>query len=563
MSADDRRPDDAGFRARAVKICTGSACVAAGAQEIAEAFRTALARAGGDPPAVDAGPREDRVRATGCFGPCGIGPLVEIPELDLLYCRVRLADVEEIVETTMRRGRTLRRLLYRDGATGRTRRGAWEIPFFTLQTRRVLERCGEIDPERIDDYVERGGYRGLERAVRRLTPAEIVEEIKRSGLQGRGGAGFPAGLKWSLVAGAEADDRVVICNADEGDPGAFTDRGILEGDPHAVIEGLAIAGRAVDAATGLVYVRSEYPLAIRRMELGLEQARRAGYLGPDVLGSGFSFEVSIVPGAGAYVCGEETALIHSIEGRRAMPRPRPPYPARRGLWGGPTLIHNVETFANVTRILANGAGEFSRVGTALSRGTKTLALTGRISNPGLIEVPLGITPREIVDEIGGGIPGGGRFKAALLGGPGGGWLSAEDLDTPIDFPSLTRLGLTMGSGGLMLLDERTCIVRVVRQLMEFFVEESCGKCPPCRIGTRTMLNLLDRASRGESPDGELERLRTLGDHIRRTSLCGLGRQAPNPTLSGMRKFRGEFEAHILHHRCPAGECPGLAAGEAR
>jgi len=547
-----------GARGRSVKICTGGACVAAGALEIADAFRLALAGPGRRPASVGTTDCPHDVRATGCFGPCGLGPLVEIPELDLLYCRVRVEDVDEIVEASVRAGGTLRRLLYRDPATGRERRGSWEIPFFTEQTRSVLARCGKIDPERIEAYVASDGYRGLERALLRMKPREIIEEIHRSSLQGRGGAGFPAGLKWSVVAETEADGRAVICNADEGDPAAFTDRGILEGDPHAVIEGLAIAARAVGAGRGLIYIRSEYSLAIQRLELALEQARGAGFLGPDALGSGFSLDLSVVRGAGAYVCGEETALIQSIEGRRAMPRPRPPYPARQGLRGKPTLIHNVETFANVARILAQGAGEFSRVGTALSRGTKALALTGRVANPGLVEVPLGTPPRVIIDEIGGGMAGGGRFKAALLGGPGGGWLTTEDLDTPLDYPSLKRLGLSMGSGGLVVLDDRSCIVRAVRQLTEFFVNESCGKCPPCRIGTRALLNLLDRISKGESPPGELDRLRRLGEHIGRTSLCGLGKQSPNPALGALRKFREEFEAHALDRRCPAGECPGMS-----
>jgi NADH:ubiquinone oxidoreductase subunit F (NADH-binding) len=425
----------------------------------------------------------------------------------------------------------------------------------------VLERCGRIDPERIEEYLDHGGYRGLERACREMSSTDIIDEIKRSELQGRGGAGFPAGLKWSLVAEARASERWVVCNADEGDPGAFTDRALLEGDPHAVIEGLVIAGRAVGASKGLVFVRAEYGLASQRLAIAIGQARAAGYLGPDVLGSGFSFDLSIVPGAGAYVCGEETALLGSLEGRRAMPRPRPPYPALRGFRAAPTLIQNVETFANIPRILSDGAGEFCRVGTALSRGTKTFALTGRVANRGLIEVPLGTTMRQIVEDIGGGMVDGGRFKAALIGGPGGGWLSAAELDTPIDFPSLRRLGLPMGSGGLMALDHRTCLVRVTRELVGFSVEASCGKCPPCRIGTKVMLELLDRILAGEGLDDDLDRLRRVGEHVQRTSLCGLGQQAPNPVLSGLTRFREEFEAHVKHRRCPAGRCPGLSAGD--
>jgi NADH-quinone oxidoreductase subunit F/NADP-reducing hydrogenase subunit HndC len=463
-------------------------------------------------------------------------------------------DVPEIVETTLREGGLVERLLFRDPVDGEPRRAKSEIPFFGKQVRHALALCGTVNPEDIDDYRAHGGYEALSRALRQMQPAGVIEEIKRSGLQGRGGAGFPTGLKWQLVAEAPGSRKYVVCNGDEGDPGAFTDRSLMEGDPHSVIEGMCLAAYAVGADRGYLYVRAAYTLAIRRLETALAQARERGYLGADILGRGFDFDVSVVRGAGAFVCGEETALLNSIEGRRGMPYPRPPYPAIRGLHGCPTLINNVETCASVPRVIVRGAGEYARVGTAQSKGTKTFALTGHVAHVGIIEVPLGITLREIVYDIGGGIPGGGRFKAALIGGSAGGCIPAGYLDTPIDYATLQELGAAMGSGGLVVMDDRTCMVKVAHYFTAFCAEESCGKCPPCRIGNQVLVQILERITEGRGEPGDLERLETLGRHIRRTSLCGLGRSSPNPVLSTLRHFREEYEAHVVDHRCPAGEC---------
>jgi NADH:ubiquinone oxidoreductase subunit F (NADH-binding)/(2Fe-2S) ferredoxin len=543
-----------------VKVCAGAGCVANGSLEVAEAFRKTLH----ERPRIDARVEEIEdlgeveVGITGCHGFCAMGALVAIPELGVLYCRVGERDVAEIIETSLSGGGIVDRLLYRNPADGKACRGEDEIPFFGKQVRRALANCGDVNPEDIDDYRRRGGYESLAEVLREMRAPQVIDEVKRSGLQGRGGAGFPTGLKWQLVAEAEGREKYVVCNGDEGDPGAFTDRSIMEGDPHAVLEGMGIAAYAVGARRGILYVRAAYPLAIRRLTIARGQARARGYLGADVLGSGFAFDVAIVEGAGAFVCGEETALLNSIEGRRGMPDPRPPYPANRGLRGCPTLINNVETYANVPQVIAKGGREFSGTGTERSKGTKTFALSGKVANVGLVEVPMGITLREIVYDIGGGIPGGKRFKAAQIGGSAGGCVPTAYLDTPLDYGSLQELGATMGSGGLVVMDETTCMVKVARFFTEFCVEESCGKCPPCRIGTQVMVNILDRIAEGEGRPGDIGRLEALGEHIKRTSLCGLGRSSPNPALSTVRHFRGEYEAHILEHRCPAGACHKLA-----
>jgi NADH-quinone oxidoreductase subunit F len=545
-----------------IKICAGTGCVANGSLRVAAAFRQALVRdrapAGRVEEVDDLG---DGLGCdiTGCHGFCAMGTLVAIPEQRIMYCRVKPEDVPEIVETTLGRGQAVERLLFRNPADGRSCRGEQEIPFFQKQVRTVLRNCGNINPEIIEEYERIGGYRALTRALREMQPAEVIDEIKRSGLQGRGGAGFPTGFKWQLVAEASADRKFIVCNGDEGDPGAFMDRSVMEGDPNAVIEGMAIAAYAVGASRGFLYVRAEYPLAVQRLRIALDQAARKGYLGAGVLGTDFSFDITIVKGAGAFVCGEETALLNSIEGRRGTPNPRPPYPAIKGLWGRPTLINNVETYANVPRILREGARAFAGVGTDLSKGTKTFALTGKVNNIGLVEVPMGITLREIIFDIGGGIPGGRAFKAAQTGGPSGGCIPASHLDTPIDYKSLLELGSMMGSGGLVVMDDRTCMVELARFFMEFCVEESCGKCPPCRIGTQVMLEILERICRGDGQPGDIERLESLGEHIRRTSLCGLGQSAPNPTLSTIRHFRHEYEEHIDHKRCPAVVCKEIVS----
>jgi NADH:ubiquinone oxidoreductase subunit F (NADH-binding)/(2Fe-2S) ferredoxin len=539
-----------------VKVCAGAGCAANGSFEVVEAFRKALDKS----PQLDASVEvvenlaSLEIGITGCHGFCAMGVLVAIPEQGVLYCRVGQRDVAEIVETSLAGGRLIERLLFKDPTDGKPCRGEDEIPFFDKQVRQALANCGDVNPEDIDDYRSRGGYASLAKALREMQSAQVIDELKRSGLQGRGGAGFPTGLKWQLVAEAEGHAKYVVCNGDEGDPGAFTDRSILAGDPHAVIEGMCIAAYAVGAQKGIVYVRAAYPLAIHRLTIALEQARARAYLGPDVLGTGFDFDISIVEGAGAFVCGEETALLNSIEGRRGMPHPRPPYPAIRGLWGCPTLINNVETYANAPRVIAKGARSFSGIGTEESKGTKTFALTGKVANVGLVEVPMGITLREIVFDIGGGIPEGKRFKAAQIGGSAGGCIPAAHLDTPIDYRSLQELGATMGSGGLVVVDDSTCIVKLAKYFLDFCVEESCGKCPPCRIGNQVMVNILDRIIEGQGRPDDIERLEALGEHIKRTSLCGLGQTSPNPTLSTMRHFRAEYEAHIRERRCPAGEC---------
>jgi len=550
---------DAGARVPrlSVRICAGTGCVAMGSLRLADRFREEI-RQRAAAATVETTPcqGDGRVSITGCHGFCAAGPLVKIPELGLMYCRVQERDVPEIL-TAGFDARPVDRLLFHDPADQSPCKGESDIPFFRKQLRRTLALCGEVDPESIDDYIAHGGYEALRKALREMTPAGVIHEVKRSGLQGRGGGGFPSGLKWQFVAEAEPGERFVICNGDEGDPGAFMDRSVMEGDPHAVLEGMAIGAYAVGASRGFLYVRAEYPLAVERLRLALRQARERGFLGDAILETPFNFDISIVEGAGAFVCGEETALIQSVEGKRGMPRPRPPYPAVHGLWSKPTLINNVETFASVSGIIAHGAEQFASVGTRLSKGTKTFALTGKVNNIGLVEVPMGITLREIVFDIGGGIPDGREFKAAQIGGPSGGCIPAAFIDAPIDYTSLQSLGAMMGSGGLVVMDDSTCMVKVARFFMEFCAEESCGKCPPCRIGTQVMLNILKRICEGKGEPDDIEHLESLGEHIRSSSLCGLGQTAPNPTLSTIRHFRSEFEAHIGGRHCPAHECNAL------
>ncbi len=527
-----------------VLVCAGKACLSSGASEIKRALHEALAEEGLT--------GEVRVIETGCVGPCELGPVMVVYPEGIYYVRLKPEDVREIIREHFLKGLPVKRFMWTEGALAPK-----EIPFFARQVRIVLANCGLIDPEEIEEYIAAGGYEALGRVLEGMSPGEVIEEVKRSGLRGRGGAGFPTGLKWEFVRRAEGSPKYVICNADEGDPGAFMDRAILEGDPHAVLEGMAIAAYAVGAEKGYVYVRAEYPLAVKRVERAISQARRYGLLGENILETGFSFDVEIRVGAGAFVCGEETALIASIEGRRGEPRPRPPYPAQRGLFGKPTLINNVETFANIRHIILNGAEWFASIGTEKSKGTKVFALSGQIRNTGLVEVPMGITLRELIYEIGGGAPNGRRIKAIQIGGPSGGCLPESLFHLPVDYESLTEHGAIMGSGGIVVLDESACMVNVAKFFLEFTSAESCGKCTPCRVGTRLMLDIMERIVKGEGTEEDLEKLEELGEAIKAASLCGLGRTAPNPVLSSLRYFRDEFLAHIRDKSCPAGVCPDL------
>ncbi len=482
--------------------------------------------------------------------------MVIYPE-GIFYKKVTPRDVDDIVSEHILKGRPVKRLLYKEPTGVVKERAQKEIPFFTKQVRIVTRNMGIIAPTDIEEYIARDGYFALAKVLTKMRPEEVIAEIKKSGLRGRGGAGFPTGLKWEFTRESEADQKFMICNADEGDPGAFMDRSVLEGDPHSIIEGMTIAGYAIGASQGYVYVRAEYPLAIERLEIALKQAREYGLLGKNIFDTNFSFDIEIRIGAGAFVCGEETALIQSIEGKRGQPVPKPPFPAQKGLWGKPTCINNVETLANVASIILNSAEWFSSIGTETSKGTKVFALAGSVRNPGLVEVPMGITLRELIFDIGGGIPGGKKFKAVLTGGPSGGCIPAEYLDTPVDYESLTSLGTIMGSGGMIVLDETSCMVDVARFFLQFTVDESCGKCVPCREGTRQMLAILNRIVEGKGKEGDIELLERLATVIKLTALCGLGQTAPNPVLTTIKYFRDEYEAHIKEKRCPAHKCKAL------
>ena len=527
-----------------VLVCSGTACLSSGSEAVKRALLEAISAHG----IAD----EVRIVETGCMGPCELGPVMLVYPEGTFYVKVKPEDAEEIVVEHFLKGRPVQRLLWAEGAPAPR-----EIPFFAWQKKVVLANCGIIDPEEIEEYIAAGGYEALGKALTEMSPDEVIEEIKRSGLRGRGGAGFPTGVKWELVRKAPGSEKYVICNADEGDPGAFMDRAILEGDPHAVLEGMAIAAYAVGAKRGYIYVRAEYPLAIQRLKRAISQAREYGLLGDDIFESGFSFDVELRMGAGAFVCGEETALIASIEGRRGEPRPRPPYPAQSGLWGKPTLINNVETFANVRHIILKGADWFSSLGTQTSKGTKVFALAGQVRNTGLVEVPMGITLRELIFEVGGGVPEGRKFKAVQIGGPSGGCLPEELLDVPVDYESLREHGAIMGSGGVIVLDDSACMVNVAKFFLQFTADESCGKCTPCRVGTQMMLEILNRITEGEGTEEDLARLEELAQLVKSASLCGLGQTAPNPVLSTLRYFRDEYLAHIRDKACPAGVCPAL------
>ena len=534
-----------------VLICTGTGCVSSGASKI----QTVLAEE------LEKHNLQDEIKVveTGCHGFCEKGPIMIVYPEGVFYCRIKPEDIGQIVEEHLLKGRIVDRLLYQELHTEASIPTYREIDFYKKQHRIVLANCGRIDPESIEEYIAVGGYEACGRALTEMTPEEVIAEVKSAGLRGRGGAGFPTGLKWEFTRQTPSDKKYIICNADEGDPGAFMDRSLLEGDPHRIIEGMIIGAYAIGADEGYIYVRAEYPLAIHRLEIALEQARKYGFLGENIFGSGFNFDLQIKKGAGAFVCGEETALMASIEGKRGMPRPKPPFPSVSGLWGKPTNINNVETFGNVPYIIKNGAEAFRSIGTEKSAGTKVFALTGKINNTGLVEVPMGMTLREVIYDIGGGVTDGKELKAVQIGGPSGGCVPADMLDIPIDYESLNEVGAMMGSGGMVVMDETTCMVDVARYFLQFTQSESCGKCTPCREGTKRMLEILDRICSGEGQPGDLELLEELGQHIVDTSLCQLGGSAPNPVLSTLRYFRDEYEAHINDKRCPANVCAGMGA----
>ncbi|WP_003542597.1 NADH-quinone oxidoreductase subunit NuoF [Desulfotomaculum nigrificans] len=529
-------------------VCGGTGCSSSGSAQLAELLRQEIARAGLTATV--------QVKRTSCHGFCENGPVVHVEPEGTFYTKVQASDVPEIVASHLVGGQAVERLLYRDGA-GKTCRTPKEIPFYAKQTRLLLANCGYIDPEQIADYVAVGGYRSLVQVLQHMAPEQVIEEVQQSGLRGRGGAGFPTGKKWAAARRAAGDIKYIICNADEGDPGAFMDRSVLEGDPHAVLEGMLIAGYAVGSTVGYIYCRAEYPLAIKRLKIAIEQARRWGLLGRNILNSGFDFDIILKEGAGAFVCGEGTALQASIEGQRGMPRVKPPRSTEKGLWQKPTVLNNVETLANIPLIIRIGAERFRQIGTANSPGTKIFALSGAVANPGLVEVPMGVTLREVIFGIGGGIRDGKKFKAVQLGGPSGGCLTEQHLDLPVDFDSLTSAGATVGSGGMVVMDENTCMVDVARFFLAFTQAESCGKCTPCREGTKRMLEILERMCQGRAGMDDLADLERLCRVVKTTSLCGLGQACPNPVLSTLKYFRNEYLAHIVDKHCPAGVCSAL------
>ena len=531
-----------------VLICGGTACCSGGGDKIAEEFKKQLAEQNLD--------ETVQVVTTGCLGFCEQGPIVKILPQGTFYVQVKDADVKEIVAEHLVKGRVVQRLCY-DPEQAKKLVAEANIPFYQKQYRIVLRNCGVIDPEKIEDYIARDGYKAIEKVLFEMKPEDVVEEILKSGLRGRGGAGFPTGMKWKFAMQQPKGQKYMVCNADEGDPGAYMDRSTLEGDPHSVLEAMVIAGYAIGASKGFIYIRAEYPLAIHRLQVAIKQAKELGLLGDDILGSGFSFDIELRFGAGAFVCGEETALLQSIEGLRGMPRPRPPFPAVKGLWGCPTVINNVETLANIPVIINNGADWFNKIGTATTKGTKVFALTGKVNNSGLIEVPMGTTLREIIFDIGGGIPGGHQFKAAQTGGPSGGIIPPQFLDTPIDYESLAKIGSIMGSGGLIVMDETDCVVDIAKFYLDFTVDESCGKCAPCRIGGRKLLNYLKKISDGRGTEQDIADMQQICDAMNKASLCGLGQTASNPVRSTLRYFMDEYMEHINDKKCRAGKCSKL------
>ena len=532
-----------------ILVCGGTGCVAAKSKEIIDEFNQQLGKHGLE--------NEVKVILTGCFGLCALGPIVLVYPEGAFYSEIKVENVAEIVEEHILKGRVVTKLLYQETVKDDSIASLNDTAFYKKQLRISLRNCGVIDPENIDEYIAFDGYEALAKCLTELTPQKVIDEILKSGLRGRGGAGFPTGLKWQFAAKENSPIKYVACNADEGDPGAFMDRSVLEGDPHNIIESMAIAGYAVGASKGYIYVRAEYPIAVERMQLAIAQAKEYGFLGDKIFGTDFCFDLEVRLGAGAFVCGEETALLTSIEGNRGEPKPRPPFPAVKGLFGKPTVLNNVETYTNVTWIILHGADAFAKIGTEKSKGTKVFALGGNITNTGLVEVPMGITLREIVEEIGGGIPNGKKFKAAQTGGPSGGCIPTHMLDIKIDYDNLVEVGSMMGSGGLIVMDEDSCMVDIAKFFLDFTVEESCGKCTPCRIGTKRMLDILEKITEGNGTLEDLDTLEELSEHIIENSLCGLGQSAPNPVRSTLKHFRDEYEAHVLEGRCPAGVCKDL------
>jgi NADP-reducing hydrogenase subunit HndC len=539
------------YKRSQILICGGTGCTSSGSVKLVQELKKELVKHD----ILD----EIEVIQTGCFGLCELGPVVIVYPEGTFYSRVTVEDIAEMVEEHLVKGRVLDRLVYSEKGDGHHPLSINELGFFKKQRRIALANCGVINPENIDEYIGFDGYLALEKVLKTMTPQEVIDEVKASGLRGRGGGGFPTGLKWQFAHNAVSPDGIkyVACNADEGDPGAFMDRSVLEGDPHAVIEAMSIAGYAVGASKGYVYVRAEYPIAVHRLQIAIDQAKEYGILGENIFDTDFAFDLEIRLGAGAFVCGEETALMNSIEGKRGEPRPRPPFPANKGLFERPTVLNNVETYANIPKIMLNGGAWFASVGTEKSKGTKVFALGGKINNTGLLEIPMGTTLREIIYEIGGGIPNGKEFKAAQTGGPSGGCLPASALDTEIDYDNLIAAGSMMGSGGLIVMDEDNCMVDIAHFFLEFTQDESCGKCPPCRIGTKRMLEILEDICGGRGKEGDIERLQELAEGIKASALCGLGQTAPNPVLATIKFFRDEYEAHINDKKCPAGVCKAL------
>ena len=531
-----------------VLVCGGTACCSSGGTTVVETFKKELEAAG----------LKDKVQVvvTGCLGFCEQGPIVKILPQGTFYVQVKPEDVKEIVAEHLVKGRVVQRLCY-DPEQAKKLVAEANIPFYQKQYRIVLRNCGIIDPEKIEDYIARDGYKAIEKVLFEMTPEQVVEEILKSGLRGRGGAGFPTGMKWKFAQQQPKGQKYMVCNADEGDPGAYMDRSTLEGDPHSILEAMTIAGYAIGASKGFIYIRAEYPLAIERLQIAIKQAHELGLLGEDILGSGFSFDIELRFGAGAFVCGEETALLQSIEGNRGMPKPRPPFPAVKGLWGRPTVINNVETLANIPVIINKGADWFNKIGTATTKGTKVFALTGKVNNSGLIEVPMGTTLREIIFDIGGGIRGGHQFKAAQTGGPSGGIIPPQFLDTPIDYESLAKIGSIMGSGGLIVMDETDCVVDIAKFYLDFTVDESCGKCAPCRIGGRKLLNYLKKITDGRGTEQDIKDMEAICDAMNKASLCGLGQTASNPVRSTLRYFMDEYMEHIKDKKCRSGKCSKL------
>lgn len=532
-----------------VLVCGGTGCTSSHSAEIIAEFEKEIAEKG----LAD----EIKVIRTGCFGLCALGPIVVVYPEGAFYSQIKIEDVSEIVDEHLIKGRIVKHLLYDDTVAGDTVKSLNETQFYKKQKRVALRNCGVIDPENINEYIAMDGYQALAKCLTEYTPDEVIQIVKDSGLRGRGGGGFPTGLKWSFTRKNQADQKYVVCNADEGDPGAFMDRSVLEGDPHCIVEAMAICGYATGATEGYIYVRAEYPIAVKRLQIAIDSARELGLLGKNIFDSGFDFDLHIRLGAGAFVCGEETALMTSIEGNRGEPRPRPPFPAEKGLFGKPTTENNVETFANIPQIILHGAESFASMGTERSKGTKVFALGGNIKHTGLVEIPMGTTLREIVEDIGGGIPNGRKFKAAQTGGPSGGCIPASLMDTEIDYDNLTAIGCMMGSGGLIVMDDSNCMVDIAKFFLDFTVDESCGKCSPCRIGTRRMQEILEKIIAGKATLDDLDKLEELAHYIKENSLCGLGQTAPNPVLATLKFFREEYIAHIVDKKCPAGVCKAL------